>query len=370
MVAPPLNIYMAKLSLWKGPGTRSKDYTLFDKWAREQINIGGVEVYVHLYVGPAETAGTTTNDAANILNISDLVNMEIRNRKYDPNVYSLKCHYQMSDTEFDLKQFGLFLSSDTRFITFHQNDMIKTLGRRLMSGDVIEILIRDLAPLNGQPINQFYVVQDGTWPAEGYSHTWWSHLWRVKCTPMANSQEFSDILNQVLQDRGDGVPAGATNPDGSPATVGDLTSTYNAELAVNDAVLAEAMANVRFRNYQTAHFYTQQSDLNAPIDVFSGDGIPPNDSKPVPSGTSFPTVYSVGDYFLRIDYVPPVLYQRQTNAWVLVETNYRSDWLPAGRVLASFINNTDKTVYTDGTEAPVKQNLRTAIKAKPDPDII
>lgn len=362
---------MPPLTFWKGPGTRGKDYEFFDRKASEYIRIGATEIYVHKYLGPANTYNSTPDNEDNILKIEDLVNLEIRDRKYDADVYSLKGHYMVSDSEFDLKQFGLFLSSDTTFVTFHINDMVQILGRRLMSGDVLELLHwRDTTTLDHKPINKFMVVEEGSKPAEGFSPTWWPHLWRVKCQPLTDSQEFQDILNQALEDRGDGIDPSFTNPDGTPGTLGDLLSTRDENLAINDAIIAEAEAAVPFRNYQTQHFYVMQKDINNRPDVFSTDGIPPNDSKPVPSGTYFPATYQVGDWFLRVDYVPPVLFKRETHSWVKIETNYRAEWLPAGRVLASFINNKNTTTYTDGTQAPVKQNLRTAVKAKLDPDIV
>lgn len=362
---------MPPLTFWKGPGARGKDYQFFDKRASEYIRIGGTEIYVHKYLGPASTLNATPDPEDNILNISDVVNLEIRDRKYDPDVYSLKGHYTVSDSEFDLKQFGLFLSSDTTFITFHINDMVEILGRRLMSGDVIELLHwRDTNTLDNKPINKFMVVQEGTKPAEGFSPTWWAHLWRVKCQPLTDSQEYQDILDQELTDRGDGIDASFTKPDGSAGTLGDLLSTYDKEIQINDAIVEEAKKAVPFRNFQTQHFYVMQKDELSRPDVFSTDGIPPNSSKPVPTGTTFPGVYQEGDWFLRVDYVPPVLFCRTATSWKKVETNYRAEWLPAGRVLASFINNTDQTTYTDGTQAPVKQNLRKAAAAKLDPDIV
>jgi hypothetical protein len=359
---------MPPLTLWKGVGARSKDYYFMDRQASEMIRIGGTEIYVHKYLGPAD-APDNIDPNASILSIQDLVNVEIRDRKYDPDVYSLKGHHVVSDSEFNLTQFGLFFSSDTKFITFHTNDMIKILGRRLMSGDVLEILhMRDYMALDGKVTNAFYLVEEGARSAEGYSPTWWPHLWRVKCGPLPDSQEFQSILTQALQDRGDGVGA-QLNADGTVATIQDLNSRYAAELAVNDAVLAEAETNVPFRNFQSAHFYVLQTDLDKVPDVFNSDGIPPNGSKPVPSGMQFPDVHEQGDFFLRLDFLPPVLYRRDATKWTRVETNWRSPWLPAGRVLASFINNKQTITLQDGNTVDQRTNLRTAITSKLDPDI-
>jgi len=365
---------MPKLSFWKGPGVKTKDYMFIDKIARNYIEIGGASYYIHKFIGSStsapETPESSNGDEFSYLNISDLVNLEVRDRKYDPDVYELKGHNAISDSEFDLKQFGMFLSSDTMFITFHRNQMVDVIGRRLTSGDVIEVLyMRDNLTLDGKPINKFYVVQDGVSPAEGYSHSWWPHLWRVKCQPLVDSQEFQEILNQSLGDRGDGIEP-TLNPDGTVATLKDSVSTYDANIAINDAILAEAAENVPFRNFQAAHYYVSEAVGSLPINVFVSDGIPPNGSKPVPSGTAFPQPAHEGDYFLRLDFTPPVLYVKQATRWARVESNWRSDWLPAGAVLASFINNNNKTTLDDGTVVPEKISLKDAVKSKLDPDII
>ena len=250
------------------------------------------------------------------------------------------------------------------------NNMVDILGRRLMSGDVIELLHQRDDLVTGIPyaISKYYVIEEGTRPAEGYSQTWWPHIWRVKCQPITDSQEFKDILGLEATDAsGDPVP----NPDGSGnMSLQDILSTYNQEIALNDAVLAEAEEAVPFRNLQGAHFYVLAGDLNKPVSIWGGDGIPPNGSKPINSGITFPLTPEAGDYFLRTDYSPSVLYRRETNKWVRTEINYRASWTPSNRVLASFINNNATTTLDDKSQQPEKQNLRKAVKPKIDPDII
>ena len=72
-------------------------------------------------------------------NIQDLLFLENRDRKYEKDIYRLRGHYNVQNLDFDLSQFGLFLSNDTIFITVHYNDMIDILGRKMMVGDVIEL---------------------------------------------------------------------------------------------------------------------------------------------------------------------------------------------------------------------------------------
>lgn len=371
---------MPPLTLWKGLNQKTNDYKLIDRLVGEQYRVGGTEFWIHKYLGPASAGNLAAasnqvnldlTGETNDLTIQDPLNMEIRDRKYDEDVYSLKGHYQVSDTEFDLRQFGLFLTNETIFITFHMNNMVDIMGRRLMSGDVIELLHQRDDLVTGIPyaVSKYYVVEEGTRPAEGYSPTWWPHIWRVKCQPITDSQEFKDILNKDATDAsGDPIP----NPDGSGnnVTLQDLLSTYNQEIALNDAVLKEAETEVPFRNFQGAHFYVLAGDLDKPVSIWSGDGIPPNGSKPINNGITFPINPEMGDWFLRTDYSPSLLFRREEHKWVRTEINWRASWSPANRVLETFINNTNITNLDDGTQQSEKQNLRKAIKPKLDPDII
>jgi hypothetical protein len=113
---------MPPLSLWRGQGIKSKDFQFIDKIVSEQYRIGGTEFWIHKYLGPISQSSsdktmvnTETSSSPSELQIQDMLNMEIRDRNYDPDVYSLKGHYHLNDIEFDLRQFGLFISNDTIF---------------------------------------------------------------------------------------------------------------------------------------------------------------------------------------------------------------------------------------------------------------
>ena len=373
--------HMPPLSLWKGIAVKTNDYKLIDRLVAEQYIVGGTEFYIHKMLGvdpqgkpdPLTVNLDLTGNDDPVLTIQDVLNMENRDRKYDKDVYSLRGHYQVSDTEFDLRQFGLFLTNETIFITFHQNSMVDQLGRRIMSGDVIEILHQRDDLVLGTPaaISKYYVVEEGTRPAEGYSPTWWPHLWRVKCNPITDSQEFRDILERpALDASGDPVPN--PNGSGSDVTLRDVLSTREAELKINDAIVEQATIEVPFRYFQAQHFYIlpHQDPNFMGQDIWTGDGIPPNGSKPVPSGVAWPQQPLIGDYFLRTDYSPPQLFKREANKWIRIEIAWRNTWKPANQTLVSFIDNTQITKNTDGTLAPEQQNIRNAVKAKLDPDII
>ena len=193
-----------------------------DRNIREQFDIGGTAVHVHKYLGPREQSNNTDPSEPNYgsgdvldnifeeeinpsgeideTNIQDLLFMENKDRKYDPDIFELRGVYNVSDNDFDLTQFGLFLTNDTLFISFHINDMVEKLGRKLMPGDVFELPhLRDDLLLNHdrEEVNKFYVVQDAARGSEGFSQTWFPHIWRVKVAPLKihkNTQTYLVML--------------------------------------------------------------------------------------------------------------------------------------------------------------------------------
>jgi hypothetical protein len=287
---------MPRLSMWRP--NRTNDYQFLDRTISEQYTVGGLDLYVHKYLGP-QGAGTDNgnNDATipnynstNPLFIEDLLLLENRDRVYAPDVFVMRGVYRTQDVDFDLTQFGLFLNNDTLFVTFHYNDMIDTFGRKLMSGDVLEVPnLTDYHPLDNtlvKSLPRYYVIQDANFASEGFSVTWLPHLWRIKATPMVNAQEYSQIINQPFMpeniwDNGNFYPAGTivnygntyyqasqnvpagtditntaywtiiTNPD----TVGDKQSTRPKDLAINDAILTQAYHDVPLSGYDNVKFY-------------------------------------------------------------------------------------------------------------------
>ena len=65
--------------------------------------------------------------------------LENRDRKYDTSIYEMRGIYNVQDIDFDLSAIWYVLQNDTVFMTVHINSSVKTLGRKLMNGDVIEL---------------------------------------------------------------------------------------------------------------------------------------------------------------------------------------------------------------------------------------
>ena len=245
---------MPRLSLYKPE--KGHDYTFLDKTVAEMFTVGGTDVFVHKYLGPKNpseddaTAAQPRYNAVKDTNIQDMLFLENRDRKYDPDVYKLRGIYNVSDIDFDMSQFGLFLANDTLFMTIPITSSVKTLGRKIMPGDVFELPhLKDEYALNDFQValKRFYVVEDINRAAEGFSPTWYPHLYRVKLKQIYDSQEFKDILDLPTE-------------EGSSQKLRDVLSTYEQEMQINNAVVQQAEADSGKSGYDIAHFYTLQVD--------------------------------------------------------------------------------------------------------------
>jgi hypothetical protein len=397
---------MPKLSLYRPE--KSNDFKFIDRQIYELFQVGGTDVFVHKYIGPIDP--TDPNKAMGPSTIQDVLFLENRDRKYDTSIYQLRGVYNVQDIDFNLSQFGLFLQNDTIFMTVHINNSVDTIGRKIIAGDVFELPhLKDEYALNdiSYALKRFYVVDEITRAAEGFSATWYPHLYRIKLKPLVDSQEFKDILNrpvdddnftgefdeattyypgQIIRHNGDlyEVTAETTGnlppnteffrPLESGEIIGSEMSDYLKTLAINEAVVREAEADSPLSGYDIQHFWTlaadeegntklvtiDEEDLDAsgtttadtvrsqPLrsgyqGYLLGDGIPPNGA-PYGFGISFPDSASRGDYFLRTDYFPNRLFRFDGKRWIKYEDQRRMT-----------ISNTDtrqtyKTKYINNNE--------------------
>lgn len=406
---------MPKLSLYKPE--KGADFKFLDRVINEQFQVGGTDIYIHKYVGPVNPAtGTSTpgvpdNSSNPIpeLGIQDLIFMENRDRHYEPDVYIIRGIYDMHDIDFNLSQFGLFLQNDTINIMLHLRSHYEALGRKIMAGDVIELPHqKDEYALDDSivALKRFYVVQDVTRPAKGYSPTWYPHLVRAKCTPLIDSQEYQEILN-------------ADSGAGNGSTLKDLLSTYKKSIEINDQIIAQADLDVPLSGYDTGQYYvvpttntglanvSDVSNTNTEASISSvvadasvvlqtpgrgdifvtymngGSAVPPN-GIPYNFGISFPSTPTNGEFFLRTDYLPNVLYRYNGSHWQMFETgvrmtlnNFGDAEVASGQTFAgkpvyqtqkgTFINNIN-TATIAGQVVPERQALSKALKFKPQAD--
>ena len=401
---------MPRLSLYRPE--KGNDFKFLDRVINEEFQVGGTDIYVHKYLGTvtpeAGTATPVTPDLSTIpipeMGIQDVLLMENRDRNYDTDVYVMRGIYTMQDLDFNLSQFGLFLNNDTIMIHFHLRNTVDTLTRKIMSGDVIELPhLKDeyATDDNLVALKRFYVVQDVTRPAAGFSSTWYPHLLRAKCVPLVDSQEYKQIFDT---DTGAG--------DGS--TLRDLMSTYNQSIEINNQVIKQAELDAPQSGYDTTAMFVLPKTSNGLIDIadvsmtdhdasmdqtaydasivlhspdrniyvgyMTGDGIPPN-GKPFGQGISFPAAPVVDQFYLRTDYMPNRLFRWNGTNWAMFEdkvrmtmNNFGAGQVSTGTFAGSNINLTQKNTFINNTTTATiggkvikqRQALSKALKPKAD----
>jgi len=425
---------MPRLSLYRQ--NKTSDYRFLDRTIAEMYMVGGIDIFIHKYLGPTPTGSATKNPSAENFDatqpgsltsdptfIEDLLLLENRDRSYDPDVYQMRGVYNIQDIDFDLSQFGLFLQQDTLFITFHYNNMVDTMSRKLMAGDVIEVPnLKDYHPLDTTiqvALPKLYVIQDASFASEGFSQTWQPHLWRVKAVPLVGSQEYKSVLDLYANpDDADGVicdsidstsitvdSSAFTADDYSAGTISDLISTYNKNTEINKKIVDQAVAELPTSGYDVSKFYIEpvgedfipddSVGVTVDSDIFkadsdkvrvdkteitpvangwvagylTGNSLPPN-GLPVTPGTVFPMNALVGDYVLRLDYFPNRLFRYDGNRWIKVEDNVRTNLTPGASdnktQRSNFVNNTDTLKTKDRGNVPTLQGLSDLLRPSAD----
>ena len=388
---------MPRLSLYKPE--KGNDYKFFDKNIKEMFTVGGTDIFLHKYQGTYDQGSTNkdgeaspsqpqySGDSLNERTIQDLLFLENRDRKYSDDVYIIRGIYNVQDVDFNLSQFGMFLQNDTVFMTVHLNDTVERVGRKIMSGDVIELphMKDDFSLDENIPIalKRFYVVEDVNRSAEGFSQTWWPHLLRLKLKSLVDSQEFRDILDKQVGDTGN--------------TLSSYMSTYNREKEINTQIVSQAEADAPKSGFNYKQYYVTPIDergnirkegvsegqassdesINAVLDTpasshygfyIDGDGILPN-GYVAGHGTSFPlSGIDKGDYYLRTDYLPNRLFRYDGTRWVKIEDAVRLTMTnndTRGNFKTRFVNNTTESTI-NGLTVKQRQSLTDALKPKAD----
>ena len=278
--------------------------------------------------------------------------------------------------------------------------MLDSLGRKLIAGDVLEFPSMRDVPIfdNAVGINRYYVVQDALYAAAGYGQKWFPHIWLVRAKLMVASVEYTQIIDQAASGQtaggvGQGIgvmPDGfaeTSDKNGNPGLgcnpdIKNSLDLFCKIIKITDEVVAEAEKNAFFdpKFFESANLYIYLDEKGYPIigsNYFSGDGAPPNLSTDnnqnlVPSGplvgagVSFPPGMTDGQYYLRIDYYPERLFQKQGNCYKLIEVNVLKVWTAYNRVLDTYLDNNKDTVLSDGTIIPEKQALSQIIRQKVD----
>ena len=381
---------MPRLSLFKPE--KGNDFAFIDRNVSEMFQVGGTDAYIHKYVSPNDqgelndaTQPERSGDSLNELAIQDLLFLENRDRKYEPDVYHTRVIYNVGDIDFDLSQFGLFLQNDQLFMTFHIRDIVDALGRKIMAGDVIELPhLKDdysLDTSDTETLKRYYVVEDVSRAAEGFSKTWWPHLYRARVKGITDAQEYRDILGDKDENTSQ--------------------KTRDKEIEINDAIIDQAESDAPQSGYNTKQLHVMPTDDEGRVALvtvdddmttdtghinvdkvyqsptangylegyLTGDGIPANGETYV-AATTFPNNPVEGMFVLRTDYSPNRLFRYDGRRFVKIEDNVRQTMTQTSTrntQKTGFINNTNTTTLADGSST-TKERVALSKLLKPQAD--
>lgn len=299
---------MAKFRMWRDH--KSNNYKYADRVINTYFNVSGTKMIIHKYIGTYDDRGNPVDG----VKIQDLLFMETRDRRYSDEVYELMSIYEMSDDDFELSQFG-FMKTDTLYLDFHINEMVKRVGRKLSAGDVIEIihLRDDLLEETEGGINTFFVVEEGRRPVAGYHANWLPHMWRVRVSKITDSPMYNDIL-------GDND---------------DFLSILGKVEESNNEVIDEATNDVPDEQSNIDYVYDERYHgmVTPPKSIVVDD---------LPHDTTFPMEPNDGDYVVRVDFTPKQVFQYIDGKWRIVHIK-ENNWHGPHEYTESFVQNENES---------------------------
>lgn len=300
-------------------------YSAFVRELTEPLfTISGVHCHVYRYQGTFnqtrnavgikhDTEGTDLpgTDIGSFMDIQDPILGENRDRSYNfEEIPIIKGIYQVSQSELELLRFG-FKSNETLSMEFHQGQVERELGRRMMEGDVIELPHLREVGFDGRAANRWYEVKEITWSPGGYDLAYGRHVVGVILQPLRHQQEFLDLFENVKDQYG--------------RTLEEQISNKKQALGITETLQGMAEEQVSTTWWDTTIMWFDPDHPDRKPYRWTDDGTPPN-GEPVIQGDSFPSDARDGTWFLRVDLLPNRLYRKVNDRWKLYEVDNKREW--------------------------------------------
>lgn len=264
--------------------------------------------------------------------------LEARDRDYAHESIKLKMWYELVDTKTELSAFGVDASNFPYTFIVGLIDTIRTLGRPLVIGDIIELPNEAQFTPNLKEVKKYLEVSDVSWATEGYTPNWRPVLQRIVAYPLIASQETMDVIDGFHKEK-DSVFFKDLNND----QIQDLTSYSQRVIEQAEANTPESGAslfNVAEISDDVAAQINKELGVNVnsqrlnfdPKAIYVEDALPPNGEK-YTEGETFPSNPKNNAYH-RLTYkslnnnIPPRLFKYSTTKmrWIYVETDRRQQY--------------------------------------------
>lgn len=266
------------------------------------------------------------HQATRLDDIQDPLLMENRDRDYAKTSMQIRVQYTPFDAVSDLSKFGFQVADIFTFSTSYA-EMVRTLGRPIVIGDVLEVPSELQYDHNLRPVHKFLEVSDVGWSSEGFTTGWKPIIYKFQAQQLIPSMEHRDILGTV---------------DTQKYTIDDNTFFTGIEqiqtspLTATEANYADAKKQVPEKGTNIRETASGTNRFRAPgsydgTDLYQEDGLPPN-GMPYDEGFKLPDVAGIkdGTYF-RLIYdpklnIPARLYKfsKIKNKFIYVETDRRA----------------------------------------------
>ncbi len=293
-------------------------------------------------------------EQTNIANVQDRLFIENKNRDYQTPALSIKGTYDLVDTQTELSRFGIELPSQTLYIYVSFSQVVGTIGRPLIIGDVIEMPSETQFSATLEPIKKYMEITDVGWSTEGYTPGWKPTMLRIIAQPMIASQETQDIFGDLV---------GQVDSSGLFDTDDGQHPIYQdySEIAptIEEQAVQKSKAPQRGDNAGNEIQLFEPEEIQAAADIgisirkiglnpqgiYVEDALPPN-GEDFSLGDTFPTTPSDKDYH-RLTYsglaedVPDRLYRFSDakGRWVYLETDRRHEFDGQKKKLQEFITS-------------------------------
>lgn len=265
--------------------------------------------------------------ATRLDDIQDELFLENRDRDYAKQSVQFKVAYQPFDAVSDLSKFGFQVSDIYTFTTVFAT-MVRTLGRPIVVGDVLEVPSEMQYDHNLRPVRKFLEVTETGWSADGYTTSWRPITFKFQAQQLIPSQETRDIFGTIDTQK--------YSIDDSDFFKG-VQQIQTGMLTATEAVNAEAALAVPEKGTNIREQASGTNRYNAPgsydgVGLYVEDGLPP-DGLPYTEGFKLPDIGKAteGEYF-RLNYDPALnisarLYRfsRVKNTWIFVEKDRRAE---------------------------------------------
>jgi hypothetical protein len=276
--------------------------------------------------------------------IEDYVLLENRNRAYCRTSLLLKCTYDLLDVQTELAKFGINLPQTYIFTTSFAT-MVRTLGRPVVVGDIVELPGEVEYDAQLRPVRKWLEVTECGWSTEGYTQNWKPNLFRFYAQPIMPSVEHRDIL---------GLPGAvnASQSDDDYLANGFLLnqqaheSTEAIKQMASDAVPQDGSDPQDIQSGTSLKKVLGSYDGR---DIYSEDAIPP-DGAPYTVGDVLPTPSTISDgHYHRQTYTnvavairPPerlLRWYADLGRWKVIEVNKRGTPESHKKTIAGILKN-------------------------------